>query len=258
MKRSDVRSGKDVNGKLKLPYGEALLTCDSLGRYQIRGNFEVFMGCYPDEEDYEKEWGVYMQKTDDQKKLNVVEEAVIFATIAHAGMKRKGHGIPYILHPLEAAAIVSEMTGDENVIAAAVLHDVLEDTDVTYEELEQKFGYIAKLVEAETEDKRVDLPADITWKVRKQETVERLRNEARMEVKMLALADKLSNIRSIHRAKETLGEKVWDRFNQKDVYEQGRYYISVAKALSELRRYAAWKEYVWLIELVFGENILLW
>lgn len=88
-------------------------------------------------------------------RLPLYEKAVVFAAIAHQGARRKGSRIPYLSHPIEAAAIVSELTDDEELIAAAVLHDVVEDTPVTLEEVEQYFGErIAAYVGYETEDKR--------------------------------------------------------------------------------------------------------
>jgi len=69
---------------------------------------------------------------------NILDRAIVFATNAHEGQFRKGTKIPYILHPLEAAAIVGTMTTDEDVIAAAALHDVVEDTDTTVEEVIQQ------------------------------------------------------------------------------------------------------------------------
>ena len=70
----------------------------------------------------------------------MIEEAAEFAREAHRGMFRKGTEIPYIVHPIETAVIVASFTDDEEVIAAALLHDVVEDTDVTGEELEHRFG----------------------------------------------------------------------------------------------------------------------
>ena len=84
----------------------------------------------------------------------MIREAADFATEAHKGMVRKGGGIPYIYHPMEVALLSSQMTEDEEVIAAAYLHDVLEDTSVTAEELKARFGdRVLALVLAETEDK---------------------------------------------------------------------------------------------------------
>ncbi len=117
-------------------------------------------------------------------------EAAEFAERAHEGVYRKGTKIPYITHPMETAAIVTAFTNEPEMIAAALLHDVIEDAGVTKEELEEKFGSrVAFLVESESEDK------SRSWMERKGTTVEHLKSATRDE-KILALADKLSNIRS--------------------------------------------------------------
>ena len=72
--------------------------------------------------------------------MELVSEAIEFAVKVHDGMRRKESSIPYILHPLEAAVIVSTMTDDQQVIASAVLHDVVEDTDITIDEIEDLKG----------------------------------------------------------------------------------------------------------------------
>ena len=69
--------------------------------------------------------------------LPLYERAVMVAAAAHSGMTRKGTRIPYLSHPVEAASIIAEMTDDQELIAAAVLHDVVEDTEVTAQELEE-------------------------------------------------------------------------------------------------------------------------
>lgn len=103
-------------------------------------------------------------------------------------MIRKGSRIPYIYHPMEVALIVAQMTDDPEVIAAAYLHDVLEDTSVTPEELEQNFGSrVLSFVMAESEDK------SRTWRERKASTIAHLKRAPR-EVKLLTLGDKLSNM----------------------------------------------------------------
>ena len=66
---------------------------------------------------------------------DILNKAVAFAVGAHAGQCRKGTQVPYILHPMEAAVIVGSMTADDEVLAAAVLHDVAEDTDFTVEDM---------------------------------------------------------------------------------------------------------------------------
>ena len=190
-----------------------------------------------------------------EKVLTLVDQAIIFAARAHAGDTRKGSNIPYIVHPIEAAAIVAGMTEDPEVIAAAVLHDVLEDTETTEEELLARFGYrVKELVVDESEDKRKHLPASLTWKVRKQETLAFLETKAGRDAKMLALADKLSNIRAIHRDLCILGDKVWERFNEKDKNMHAWMYRAVVEILrEEFGEYPAWQEYNSLVQKVFGE-----
>ena len=65
----------------------------------------------------------------------MIDRAAKFAEQAHKGAHRKGTRIPYIVHPLETALIASMLTNDEEILAAALLHDTIEDTDVTYEDL---------------------------------------------------------------------------------------------------------------------------
>ncbi len=187
--------------------------------------------------------------------LPLYERAVVFAAAAHRGTTRKGSRIPYLSHPVEAAAIVAEMTDDEELVAAAVLHDVVEDTDVTLPELEHYFGSrIAHYVGCETEDKRRDLPAESTWVLRKQEMIDHLNRQADRNAKILALADKLSNLRSIQRDTVSIGDRIWERFNQKDKAKHAWLYRETAEALRELQDFPAWQEYDRLIKIVFEEG----
>ncbi|NBK93534.1 bifunctional (p)ppGpp synthetase/guanosine-3',5'-bis(diphosphate) 3'-pyrophosphohydrolase [bacterium 1XD21-13] len=190
-----------------------------------------------------------------EKVLTLLDTAIIFATKAHSGTTRKGTNVPYIVHPIEAAAIVSAMTDDEEVIAAAVLHDVLEDTEATEDDLLARFGRrITELVIGETEDKRRNFPAALTWKVRKEETIAFLKTKADRDAKMLALADKLSNLRAIHRDVCVIGDAVWERFNVKDKNMHAWMYRSIAEALQDLKDQPTWQEYALLVEKVFGDQ----
>ena len=182
----------------------------------------------------------------------LLNQAIAFATKAHEGQFRKGTQISYILHPLEAAAIVGTMTTDDEIIAGAVLHDVVEDTDVTVEQIEEQFGKrVAALVASESENKREDKPAESTWRIRKQETLDHLKN-APIDVKMITLGDKLSNIRAIYRDYNTIGDELWQRFNQKDKNQHYWYYKSIAECLSDLEEHQAYKEYVDWVEKTFN------
>ena len=197
-----------------------------------------------------KDFDVLLDET-----ISLMDRAIVFATRAHSGTYRKGTKIPYIVHPIEAAAIVATMTDDPDMIAAAVLHDVVEDTDATLEEIRFFFNErIAKLVESESENKRKDLPPQETWMVRKMETLNFLRYEADRDAKILALADKLSNMRAVHRDQNTIGDKLWERFNEKSKEKHGWMYRQVAEALSDLKDTFAWQEYDDLVRKTFGEE----
>ena len=182
----------------------------------------------------------------------MIREAVEFAVEAHKGAVRKGTQTPYIVHPLEAAVIVGSMTEDQELVAAAILHDVLEDTDAREEDLRQRFGdRVADLVVEETDDKT------LSWLERKKGKLERVARGSR-DLKMVVLGDKLSNIRSIARDYLTLGEKLWDRFNEKRRDVQAWYYWGMADCLAELAPCEPYQEYVSLYRQVFGERDPRW
>ena len=179
----------------------------------------------------------------------------MFAVAAHDGMRRKKSETPYILHPMEAAVIVGTMSDDQELIAAAVLHDVVEDAGIAIETIEAKFGKrVRALVGSETEDKRADLPPSATWRIRKEESLLVLKNTDDTAVLMVWLGDKLANMRAIYRDFKVEGNAMWQRFNQKNVEEQSWYYRSIAKLTERLSDTTAWLEYKTLTELVFGKE----
>ena len=187
--------------------------------------------------------------------MELVSEAIAFAVNAHDGMRRKKSEAPYILHPMEAAVIVGTMTEDQNLIAAAVLHDVVEDAGVTIEQIEARFGKrVRELVQSETEDKRAQLPPSATWRIRKEESLEVLKNTEDLGVLMVWLGDKLANMRAIYRDFKVEGEEMWQRFNQKDPAQQAWYYRSIVTLTRRLAHTSAWLEYKTLTELVFGKG----
>ncbi|MBQ7739898.1 MAG: bifunctional (p)ppGpp synthetase/guanosine-3',5'-bis(diphosphate) 3'-pyrophosphohydrolase [Eubacterium sp.] len=182
------------------------------------------------------------------------EKAVAFAMKAHEGQRRKDGGV-YILHPLEDATIVGTMTDDLELLAAAVLHDTVEDTDTTLEEIEENFGpRVAELVSHETENKRPHLDPKDTWEIRKKESLEVLKNSP-IESKMLWVGDKLSNMRSLTRGYDAIGELVFQRFNVTDPRKQCWYHGKVLEYTKELSHYPAYKEYKTLYKMVFSDYI---
>ena len=187
--------------------------------------------------------------------MELVSEAIAFAVKAHDGQRRKKSQSPYILHPMEAAVIVGTMTDDQDLIAAAALHDVVEDAGITIQELEEKFGTrVRELVASETEDKRADLPPEATWRIRKEESLSVLKNAEDDAVLMVWLGDKLANMRAIYRDFKVEGLQMWQRFHQKDEKAQAWYYRSIAELTERLSHTSAWLEYKTLTELVFGKG----
>ena len=185
-------------------------------------------------------------------KLN---EAIAFAAEKHADKTRKGSNLPYIVHPMEAAAIASYLTDDLEVIAAAVLHDVVEDSDATKDDLEKLFGNrVAELVASDSEDKMEEIAASASWKTRKQQTIDHLGNTSRDE-QIIVLADKLSNIRSMYKDYCTIGDELWQRFNQKNKAEHAWYYKSIGEKLDKLNDTVPYHEYIDLVERVFSEKM---
>ena len=182
---------------------------------------------------------------------SLLDRAITFAVKAHQGMERKGKGFPYIVHPMEAVCIVATMTNDQELLAAAALHDVIEDTDTTAEDLKKEFGErVAMLVEAESDDKTGGSKAE-TWHQRKQDTLDRLRN-ADLDIKIVALGDKLSNMRAIAHDYAVLGDELWNRFTVKDPAEHAWRYHALAEALNDLSDTDAYKEFHTLVNKTFG------
>lgn len=181
------------------------------------------------------------------------EEAIIYATIMHQGRVRKFEDRPYIFHPLEVAQILSTMTDDEEVITAGILHDIVEDTAGTVDEIEKRFGKrVADLVGTDSEGDYAGEERSATWKKRKEETLEALKSSTDIGVKMLWLADKLANMRSLAGMYSELGDEMWERFNQSDPEMQCWYYKSVAEMIElSLNKTGAFKELIKHINFIW-------
>lgn len=183
--------------------------------------------------------------------MTLVTQAVIFAAQAHDGAVRKGSETPYIVHPMEVVSIAATITEDPQVLAAAALHDVLEDCAVEYEAISRQFGQrVADLVREESQI-RGGNPCQ-SWGVRKRDAVRRLADGGRA-TKIIALADKLSNMRAISRDYAREGETVFLRFHQQDKRMHAWYYRSCAAQMKgELGETQAFGELTALIDRVFS------
>lgn len=183
----------------------------------------------------------------------LLDRAIIFAVRAHAGTERRGKGFPYIVHPMEAVEIVATMTRDQELLAAAALHDTVEDTDTTVEQIREEFGdRIASLVASESDIVLEGLPAEDSWHARKQAAIDRLAR-ASHDAKIVALGDKLSNMRAIARDYAQQGDALWNLFHAKDPKDHEWHYRGLADALRELEDTFAYQEFVKLINQVFGK-----
>ena len=183
---------------------------------------------------------------------SLLDRAIIFAVHAHSGTERRGKGFPYIVHPMEAVEIVATMTSDQELLAAAALHDTVEDTDVTVEQIRAEFGErIASLVASESDTLEAGVSEEASWHARKQAAIDRLA-AAPHDAKIVAIGDKLSNMRAIARDYEVQGDALWNLFHVKDRREHEWHYRGLAASLSELADTDAYREFVRLIDEVFS------
>lgn len=183
------------------------------------------------------------------KPLNteLLDRAIVFAVRSHTGTERRGKGFPYIVHPMEAVAIVATITPDQELLAAAALHDTVEDTNVTIDDIRAEFGdRVASLV-------MIDSVGDDegTWHERKQKAIDLISN-ASLDAKIVAMGDKLSNMRAIARDYAVQGDELWNLFNTNDSKEHEWHYRGLANALRDLKDTFAFQEFERLIEQVFG------
>lgn len=172
--------------------------------------------------------------------MSKLNDAILYATQMHSGQLRKGTNLPYIVHPMEVLNILTRMNAHEALLMAGVLHDVVEDTDAVIEDIAARFGEeVAVLVDAHTEQNK-----HLPWWERKLQAIEHLRTAPR-DVKLLILADKLSNIRSMAADHARIGDKLWERFCA-DKAMQSRYYSMSIDALADMAedpdaRWAYWE-----------------
>ena len=153
--------------------------------------------------------------------MNLKQKALEFATMAHEGQTRKGTGKPMIGHPINVANILEKAGFPVEVVAAGFLHDVVEDTKYTMDDIVQLFGLeVARVVAGNTEDK------EKTWEERKEHTIDWIK-EAPLDVRALIVADKFDNLKALVADHERLGESVWSLFKRGKEFQKW-YFSSVA------------------------------
>lgn len=164
-----------------------------------------------------------------------IKQAEEFAKKAHFGQTRKGKTTPFYRHVEEVANIVEEIiedkeiTDNEDIVIAAWLHDTVEDTSVTLNEIESEFGpVVANYVSIETEEKKTGTTYS-PWLTRKTNQLERLTslNANDKKVLIITLADKLANLREMVNDYAEVGDRLWERFNEPRKTHQFWYYQSL-------------------------------
>jgi (p)ppGpp synthase/HD superfamily hydrolase len=138
----------------------------------------------------------------------LIKKAADIAAVAHKGQERKQGRVPYIAHPAAVAIILARHGFSEEVIAAALVHDVLEDTDFPESELRAAMGEeVMAIIGAVTNDD------SLSWEEKKQKYIESVRAGSE-EVKAVATADKIHNMQDLLETYEKEGPAVWEYFNQ--------------------------------------------
>jgi len=158
--------------------------------------------------------------------MDVIEKALQIAARAHVNQRRKGSDIPYIVHPVAVGMILMKAGYDETLVAAGILHDTVEDTDLSLQDIEQEFGpKIAEIVGGCSEPDKA-----LSWDQRKTHTIEYLKN-APNDIRAVACADKLHNIRSIANDYKRIGAEIWNKFNA-GKEKQEWYYTQIVESLN--------------------------
>lgn len=135
--------------------------------------------------------------------------ALDLAIDAHKGQKRKGTDIPYIKHILDVYEILRNENIDNETLIIGILHDTVEDTTTTLEDIQWWFGdYVRFGVECESEDKTIN-----NYFERKKEHIDRIK-QAPINIQLVNCADKLANITDIIDDYNKIGEDVFKRFKQ--------------------------------------------
>ena len=140
-------------------------------------------------------------------RSGLVAEAYRLAADAHEGQRRKDDGTPYITHPVAVAELLHDAGFDDEVVAAALLHDVVEDTEMDRDEIAERFGdRVAELVGALSEDDGIQ-----DYEDRKREHREQVAESGRDAI-AIYVADKLSNLRDMRFIYGEEGEAIASRF----------------------------------------------
>ncbi len=136
-----------------------------------------------------------------------IQEAVAFAEKAHRKQKRKGSDIPYIVHPLCVAMIISKLGGDEDLICGALLHDVVEDCNVSFSEIRNHFGERVESLVAEVTESDAS-----SWEERKAKAEEKIKGASEGSL-LIKSADIIHNTSDLLHDIDKIGDSSFSKFN---------------------------------------------
>lgn len=151
--------------------------------------------------------------------MDKIEYAIYYATKAHKGQKRKMEDIDMIFHPFTVGMILQRNRQDEDVVAAGILHDVVEDTEKTFEDIERDFGKTIRDYVYDASEPDKTLP----WKERKLHTINHIKT-APLGSKLIVACDKISNLED---SLSNIKKYGIDKVLSSNPEEQKWYYISV-------------------------------
>ncbi|MBR2967911.1 MAG: bifunctional (p)ppGpp synthetase/guanosine-3',5'-bis(diphosphate) 3'-pyrophosphohydrolase [Clostridia bacterium] len=178
----------------------------------------------------------------------LLHKAIEYAAVKHRNQYRKGTDVPYIVHPMEVLQILTAMGCSIETQIAGVLHDTVEDTDTTIQDIEALFGgEVAELVKSDTEDK------SLNWTARKEKALCALKTHD-LGARQLLLADKLSNIKSVYNDLRIVGANVWSRFKGSPSQTEWYYREIIAELSKDLSQEPAFQELEKYVNLVFAEK----
>lgn len=177
-----------------------------------------------------------------------IEYAIYFATKAHKDQRRKIEDIDMIFHPFTVGMLLQRNGCDEDIVAAGILHDVVEDTEFEFEDIEKEFGKkVRDLVYDSSEpDKSLD------WEDRKKHTIEHIKN-APLGSKLIVACDKISNLEDMYGSVKKYGEeKAWSALKRGKELQKW-YYCSVYDSCiyGEDENHIIFKRYKKILDLLF-------
>jgi len=143
-----------------------------------------------------------------QHEEKLTELAARLAIRAHEGQRRKSDRTPYIIHPFMCALKLTDHDFSDVIVSAALVHDVLEDTEVTELELRDALGDAVVDIVCVVSEKK-----ELPWEERKKEYVEAVRKGPE-SAKAVSIADKIHNMQSLLTAYDRDGDLLWEKFNR--------------------------------------------